>query len=178
MTRVTVLFLMSLSLATLLLAQESPNFKIEQGTFNNGGNPSPELTSASYKLTLDSIGEGIVSNGMTSASYGIDTGLPSGCGPPGEVLDLVFADDTTFNWESEASVGTYNVYRGDVANLASGYGTCLTQGLTTTQAIDAQTPSAGQCFFYLVTAENRIAEEGTMGKKSDGTPRSNTAPCS
>ena len=178
MTRKTVLFLLSLSLASLAFAQESPNYKIEQSTFNNGGNPSPELTSPSYKMTLDSIGDGVAATGMTSANNKIDSGLPAANIPPGEVLNLLFADQTTFNWSAEASVGTYNVYRGTVANLSSGYGACFTQGLTAPQAIDAENPPAGQCFFYLVTAENRLTEEGTMGKKSDGTPRTNGTPCS
>jgi hypothetical protein len=74
-------------------------------------------------------------------------------------------------------VGTYDVYKGLVSSLPSSYGTCLASGLTLTQATDATIPSAGQCFFYLATAKNRLGEEGTMGKNSAGTPRPNGSPC-
>jgi hypothetical protein len=38
-------------------------------------------------------------------------------------------------------------------------------------------PDPGQGFFYLVTARNRLAEEGTKGSTSAGVPRSNAFPC-
>jgi len=161
-----------------VLAQVSDNYQNREHAINSGGNPAPFLSSDNYRITLSSIGDGISGTNMSSPGYEIDGGLEGSFPPPGEVLDLTFTDKTTFEWNAEPSVGTYNVYRGDVTALPSGYGTCLAQGLTTVTAIDAENPSSGQCFFYLVTAENRIAEEGTLGKKSDGSSRANTAPCS
>jgi hypothetical protein len=158
-------------------AQSSTNYQNQEHTVNSGGNPSPVLTSTNYSVTLSSIGDGLSGPGMSSTGYSMDGGFPAPYPPPGEVLDLQFASKASFGWDPEVSVGSYSVYRGLVSGLSSGYGTCLAQGLTSTQATDATTPSAGQCFFYLVTAENRIAEEGTLGNQSNGTPRPNTAPC-
>lgn len=178
MVRKIILSSFILSLALLAYSQQSASFRIEQGAFNNGGNPVPVLSSPDGQITLDCVGDGISTTGVSSASHSADPGLPGEYRPPGEVLNIRFSDNVTFSWNSEASVGTYNVYRGDLSNLASGYGACFSQGLNGTLAIDAGSPSAGQCYFYLVTAENRVAEEGTMGKRSDGTPRVNPAPCS
>ncbi|HNQ77293.1 MAG TPA: hypothetical protein PKJ37_00025 [Acidobacteriota bacterium] len=158
-------FLMS---AQAVFSQTSGNFQNKEHVINNGGNPAPALTSTNYQITLSSIGDGLSGTAMSSPGYQIDGGFEASYPPPGEVLDLMFSDNTTFAWDTELSVGTYNVYRGNITDLASGYGTCFTQGLTTVTAIDAETPSSGQCFFYLVTAENRIAEEGTMGNNSSG----------
>ena len=36
---------------------------------------------------------------------------------------------------------------------------------------------AGACLFYLVTARNRLGEEGTKGYRSPGIERPNDAPC-
>jgi hypothetical protein len=159
-------------------AQTSTNYQNKEHIINNGGNPAPALTSTNYQITLSSIGDSLSGTGMSSSGYQINGGFDGSYPPPGEVLDLKFTSATAFQWDTEPSVGTYNVYRGNIANLASGYGTCFTQGLTTTNAIDAANPSSGQCFFYIVTAENMIAEEGTMGNSSSGTKRVNSSPCS
>jgi hypothetical protein len=171
----SVLALFAVAQATQ--AQTSPSYQNKEHTVNGGGNPTPVLASTNYKITLSSIGEGISGAGMSSPGYQIDGGFVPPYPPPGEVLDLWFTNKTTMGWDPEPSVGSYDVYRGSVSGLPASYGTCLTQGLTATQATDATVPAAGQCFFYLITAENRIAEEGTMGKDSAGTPRPNTAPC-
>lgn len=178
MVRKIVLSFFILSLSLLAYSQQSASFKIEQGTFNNGGNPVPVLSSPEGQVTLDCVGDSLSATGASSPSYRTDPGLPAEYRPPGEVLNMMFSDKVTFNWNAEASVGTYNVYRGDLADLASGYGACLSQGLNATLAIDTETPPSGRCYFYLVTAENRVAEEGTMGKRSDGTQRVNPSPCS
>jgi hypothetical protein len=170
-------FLVLCGLAQGTLAQSSTNYQNKEHVVNSGGSPSPVLASTNYSVTLSSIGDGLSATGMSSAGYSMEGGFPVSYPPPGEVLDLQFTNKTTMGWNPELSVGTYSVYRGLVSGLSSGYGTCLTSGLALTQATDATTPSAGQCFFYLVTAENRLTEEGTLGKKSDGTPRPNTAPC-
>ena len=152
-----------LSFASLVYAQQSANYKIEQGTFNNGGNPSPELTSTSYKVTLDAVGDGVAATGMTSASNKIDSGLPSDYRPPGEVLNLLFSNQTALTWSPEASVGSYNLYRGDVTGLPGSYGTKVQSGIANPTTTDTATPNPGQCLIYIVTASNRLGEEGTKG---------------
>ena len=166
--RIALVFIL---LAAGLTAQSSANYQIEQGTFNSGGNPSPILTSTSYQVTLDAIGDGINATGLTSTSYGTDAGFPPDYRPAGEVLNLRFPNATTLTWNPEASVGTYNLYRGDRADLPVNYGIKQQSGLTTATTTDAATPDPGQCLIYLVTASNRLNEEGTKGTTSSGEPR-------
>ena len=152
-------------------AQSSTNYKIEQGTFNSGGNPSPILTSTSYQMTLDAIGDGINATGLASASYGMDAGFPPDYRPPGEVLNLRSSNATTLTWNPEISAASYNLYRGDRVNLPGNYGTKVQTGLTAPTTTDATSPSSGQCLIYLVTAINRLNEEGPKGYTSWGTLR-------
>ena len=166
-----------LACATSVLAQSSANYQIEQPTLNNGGNPSPVLSSPNFQVTMDALGNGLALTGLASPSYGMDAGFATDYRPPGEVQNLRFTSKTAFGWNPEPSVGTYRVYRGLVSDLSSGYGTCFSQGLNTPQGSDTGVPSLGQAVFYLITAENRIAEEGTMGNNSAGTPRLNATPC-
>jgi len=70
-------------------------------------------------------------------------------------------------WDPEPSIGVYNLYR----NAA-----CLQQDLVNPSSSDAATPAAGQAYLYLVTAENRLREEGTRGYQSSGTERTGV-PC-
>ena len=163
------------SMATL--AQTSTNYQNKEHGINSGGTPAPGLASTNFTITLSSIGDGLSGAGMSSASYQMEGGFVPPYPPPGEVLNLRFTSATGFGWDPEASVGTYDVYTGLVSGLPSGYGTCLASGLAAPSATDATTPSSGQCFFYLATAKNRLAEEGTMGHKSDGAPRPNGSPC-
>jgi len=164
-------------IAPSLYAQTSPSYQNQEHMVNGGGNPAPALDSTNFKITLSSIGEGLSGTGMSSAGYQMSGGFEPLYPPPGEVLNLTFTSKSTLVWNPESSVGTYDVYRGLISSLPVSYGVCLASGLTLDQTTDATSPAAGQCFFYLVTAKNRLAEEGTMGKKSDGTPRPDTAPC-
>jgi hypothetical protein len=89
-----------------------------------------------------------------------------------------FTDKTTLVWDSEKSVGTYDVYRALLSALSGlGYGTCLQNGLTTESATDGTSPAPGQGYFYLTTARNRLGEIGTKGLASSGIERANAAPC-
>jgi len=159
-------------------AQTSTNYQNKEHVLNSGGNPAPALTSTNYQVTLSNIGDGLTGTGMSSTSYQMDSGFVSAYPEPGEVLNLQFSSKTAFGWDPEPSVGAYEVYRGDIADLPSGYGVCLVSGITTTEASDATTPAPGQCFFYLVTARNRVSEGGTMGSDSQGGSRNNASPCS
>jgi hypothetical protein len=172
-----VAFCLSLLAAVGAKAQTSTNYQNKEHVVNSGGNPAPTLTSTSYKVTLSSIGDGLLATSMSSSSYQMSGGFDEAYPPPGEVQNLRFTSKTNFGWNPEPSVGTYNVYRGLVSGLASGYGSCIQSNLTTPSTSDGTTPAAGQCFFYLVTAKNRLGEEGTLGKNSAGTPRPNTSPC-
>ena len=77
---------------------------------------------------------------------------------------------TTLTWDPEASVGSYNVYRGTLSELPTTYGTNIEPGWTGETYPDTD-PYGGESWFYLITASNRIAEEGTKGTDSSGTER-------
>ena len=162
----------------LALAQTSTNYQLTESVFNAGGNPTPVLTSTSYSMTLDAVGDSVSGATLSSASYNTSTGFPAAYPPPGEVATVRFTDPTTLTWTPEGSTGTYNLYRGSVTDLPGSYGACKVPanivGETTT---DTDIPSSGQCYFYLVTAENRLAEEGTKGYNSSGGEHPNPSPC-
>ena len=151
----------------VVLAQSSTSYQLEEYAFNAGGTPSQgqELTSASFSITLASIGDSIAATGMSSSSFQLDVGFDVAYPPPGEVLGLMLTDKETLVWDVEPSAGLYNRYRDDTSD---GYGNCEEQDIAGTMTTDSSTPSAGNTFHYLVTVENRLAEEGTKGFRSDG----------
>lgn len=159
-----------LALAADAGAQSSASHRIEQGTFNNGGHPPTVLTSASHQMTLGSIGDGFVTGSPSSPSHQVGSGLPAVYAPPGEVVDLRLGGAGQLTWNPDPSVGSYNLYRGDIADLPTTYGVKVQSALPAPTTSDsAPTPASG-CLFYLVTASNRLAEEGPKGFDSDGVP--------
>ena len=48
------------------------------------------------------------------------------------------------------------------------YGNCEQQEITGETTTDTDTPPGGDGYFYLVTAENRVDEEGTKGTDGEG----------
>lgn len=155
-------------------AQQSASYKLSDSVFNAGGHPAggAVMTSASFKISLDSIGDGIVGTGMTASSFAMDASFGVCYPPAGEVRGLRFSDASTLVWAPEKSTGDYNLYRDSLAGLsAGGYGNCLQQDLPDETAIDGAPVPAGDGFFYLVTAENLLGEEGTKGTDSGGMRR-------
>ena len=153
------------------LAQSSASFKLQEHVLNQGGHPDAGgqiLTSLGFRMTLDSIGEGVIGTALSGASFTMDGGFLPAYPPPGEVTGLRFDDAITLGWNAEKSAGTYNLYR-DLA--AGGYGTCEQSGIGGTTTTDSDAPAAGQLFSYIVTVRNRLAEEGTKGFASDGSER-------
>jgi hypothetical protein len=167
-------------LAPPATAQTSASYRLEEQVFNAGGHPEggAVMSSASYWVSLDSIGEGIVGPGMSSASYGMDGSFGGAYPPPGEVLGLRFTDAETLVWDPERSVGAYNLYRDRLSALTGlGYGNCEQRDLAGETATVPDLPPATDGFFYLVTAENRLGEEGTKGQDTWGSERPNSGPC-
>lgn len=82
--------------------------------------------------------------------------------PPEEVLSLSWADAVTLQWSAAARADTYNVYRGDAADLPKLLDTrvdsCLL--LSTPNLVSGpvltEDPAAGQLEWFLVRAENTI----------------------
>jgi hypothetical protein len=159
-------------------AQQSTSFTLEEHVLNAGGTPSQgaEVVSASFRLTVASIGDSVSATGLGSASFQLDSGFGVAYPPPGEVAAmcggagacLAFTDLQTLIWPTERSAGAYNLYRDDTSG---GYGVCEQQDLGATTATDLSAPSTDNAFYYLVTAENRLAEEGTKGFQSGAIER-------
>jgi len=175
-----VSLLVALTIGGAAIAQSSASYKLTEFTFNNGGDPrdGSSATSANYTIRLDAIGDTAVAAALSSASHHAAGGFVSDYPPPGEVTGHLFASKTTLTWSPEKSVGSYDVYRAAISSLSGlGFGTCLQSGLTAETATDVTTPSAGQGYFYLVTARNLLGEIGTKGYATSGIERANAAPC-
>jgi len=160
-------------------AQQSVNFRLTEWTINAGGDPlnGSSAGSVSWRVSLDALGDAVLGVGQTSVSYRLDAGFVDVYAPPGEVRNQLFSDATTMIWDRERSAGVYEVYRGLLSGLPGGYGACFQSALASAPAADAGTPAIGSGWFYLVTAKNRLGEEGTKGSDSSGNSRPNPAPC-
>ena len=157
-------------------AQQSTNFKLDEHVLNSGGTPISEtgssLSSASFRVRLSSLGEGLIGPALSSASFRVDSGFTQGLLPPGETGGLIFTSQDTLEWNAHLSAGTYNLYRDLHSNMTGlGFGQCEQQGLTSSGATDADPVPVGDAFFYLVTVANRLGEEGSKGSRSDGNER-------
>ena len=169
----------ALVLATASIAQESPSYKLKEHVFNAGGNPDggAVLVSAGFHVKLDAVGEAVSGSSLGSPSYHMDGGFVLAYPPPGEVRNLRFSNKTTLLWDPERSAGYYDIYRDLLSTLPGNFGACLQHDIAAETAVDAGTPGVGTGYFHLVTAENRLDEEGTKGFRSNGTERGNPAPC-
>ena len=159
------------------LAQTSTSFKLEEHSFNAGGHPEAGSfpTSASFRITLHSVGDAISGRGLSSASFNLDACFSSAYPPPGEVTNLRFSDKDTLEWDSEESVGDYNLYRNLISNINGLlFGACTEENITGPTTDDVAVVPDGDGYFYLVTAENRLDEEGTKGFQSDTSEREGT----
>jgi len=169
-----------LLLGSPVWAQESASFKQNEHAFNAGGRPDQGNTasSASFTLTFDSVGGSVGKLGLVSASYKMGSGFVAPYLPTGEVGGLVFSDSQTLEWDPEPSSGIYNLYRDLISSVTDlGYGSCEQLDLANEHAVDPDLPPDGDGYFYLVTAENLLAEEGTKGFASNAAERANPAPC-
>jgi hypothetical protein len=160
-------------------AQTSAHYTLTETSIDNGGDPGSGANPASphFHLSLDAIGDDLVRAGLASASFHLDGGFVGRYPPPGEVQGLHVDASATLLWNPEPSASEYETYRGLIATLPGTYGACFAGGLTSVNVSDASTPSAGQGYFYLVTARNRLGEEGPKGYRSDGTEEGNPSPC-
>jgi hypothetical protein len=154
------------------LAQSSATFRVDESVFNSGGHPEQgiSMTSTSYRISLDSLGENLVSAALSSGSYELESGLASAYRPAGSVTGLRFISKDALEWDAHSAAGRYNLYRDDLNNIGA-YGACLDPGLASPPASDPQAPAPGAVFFYLVTVVNRLGEEGGKDSDSNGIPR-------
>ena len=167
------------AMSPIAMAQTSASYKLVEFAFNNGGRPAngTSAASASYRITLDAIGDALAATGLSSASQRMDGGFVSDYPPPGEIRNGRWTSKTVLSWDSEKSVGTYEVYRDLLSSHPGGFGACFQSPLLAETATDAASPASGTAWFYLVTARNRLGEEGTKGFRSSGVERPNPSPC-
>jgi hypothetical protein len=94
---------------------------------------------------------------------------------PGAVSGVAWSSKTLMTWTAAPGAATYHVYRDLRSNLSYGhFGVCrddLDPNRTDTLLSDASTPTAGQCFVYLIAAD-----DGTLGE-ARCMERSNFTPC-
>ena len=170
-----------LAFASGAAAQEGARFHLREHARNAGGSPvgGTVLTSARFRLNPSAIGDAAVQHALAGGRFRGDGGFAATYPAPGEVLGIRFAGDgETLSWDAERSAGHYNVYRDLVGELpALGFGACHESSVADTSTIDPELPAVGTGFFYLVTAANRLQEEGTKGHSSTGAERGNAAPC-
>jgi hypothetical protein len=162
------------------LAQQSASFQLKESAFNAGGHPAGGSTASSthHRLSIDAVGDAVFPAGLTGGSHQVAGGFVAAYPPPGEVTGLRFADAQTLTWNPEPAVGAYHLYRGTLASIAGlSYGACLSSAIDGPAATDAGAVLVGSGFYYLVTARNRLFEEGTKGRSSAGVQRANNAPC-
>jgi hypothetical protein len=178
--RYATLVLLVLAVSVPAMAQTSASYRLTEHAFNAGGRPDDGSVpmSPNLKISLDAIGDAALGQTLSSANYRMDGGFAGRYPPPGETRGLLFTTKDILQWDPERSVGVYNLYRDDLSALSGlGYGACEQYGITGQTANDTDEPSAGNGYFYLVTAENRLGEEGTKGYDSDNAKRGNPAPC-
>lgn len=161
-------------------AQTSASYKMQESVFNAGGRPNQGTvaTSASFRVTIDAVGDGVIGTGLGSTSYHMAAGFAAPHRPPGEVQGLaVLGDKQTFQWDWEPTSTAFDVYRDPLSLLPTEFGSCQASRVATNSWADANVPTAGAGWFYLVTGENDLWEEGTMGAETGPIERPNTAPC-
>lgn len=160
-------------------AQTSASFKVTESVINAGGHPldANRPASASFRISHGAIGDAAGRGTLSSASYRGDGGFVARYAPPGEVYGVQFLDKINLTWSHEPSVGTYNLYRNTLASLPGNFGGCYQSALAGSQFGETDAPPEGSGWHYLITAENRLREEGTKGHTSSGAERSNPSAC-
>jgi hypothetical protein len=169
-----------LSIPASLLAQSSATYRLSEPIFNAGGRPAHAVvaSSAGYRISLDSIGEGVARSALSGPSLRLDAGFVTAYAPPGEVTGLlVLSDGETLTWSRDPASTAYNVYSGPLATLPGDYGPCAVSRVEEPTWVDPSLPDPGTGVFFLVTGSNSLRQEGTKGQASSGVERLNDSPC-
>lgn len=157
-------------------AQSSASFDISDAVLNAGGHPGqgPTMTSVSYQLSTDAIGDLVSHGAASSTTYTSSAGFDGRYRPPGELGNLRFNAKVNLLWDYDVALGKSNLYRG---SSASGAAACYQPGLPGNSFIESTSPESGAGWYYLVGAENTLGEEGPLGLGPGGAPRSPVVPC-
>jgi N-acetylneuraminic acid mutarotase len=105
-----------------------------------------------------------------------DDGNGGAWAAPGEATDLRFTSATDLTWNAPAAPGAtalvYDLLRSSDPSDFMAAATCMASGVVGTGAVDPEVPPPGTAYDYLVRAANACPSgEGSLGSRSDGTPR-------
>jgi hypothetical protein len=105
-----------------------------------------------------------------------DDGNGGAWAAPGEATDLRFTSATDLTWNAPAAPGAtalvYDLLRSSDPSDFMAAATCVASGVVGTGAVDPEVPPPGTAYDYLVRAANACPSgEGSLGSRSDGTPR-------
>lgn len=133
---------------------------------------------------FDADGDGDVCDPDDDGDLVPDTGdcapLDPAQGLPAEVGAIAAGPDgasTRLAWDAAALADSYDVVRGGLSTLVTGYGACVATGLTATVWNDAEAPAVGSGFAYLVRGRNvGCGGPGSLGSASGGVPRAADCP--
>jgi choice-of-anchor B domain-containing protein len=104
-------------------------------------------------------------------------GQGDACDEDDDVVHGVRLDGDLVRWQPEAGADAYDLYRGDVGLEALlALAGCRAPGVQGTAYLDRQLPQPGDGFLYLV-APVHGGTHGSLGAKSDGSPRQVSATC-
>jgi hypothetical protein len=160
-------------------AQSSADYRITHLSADSGGHPgqAPILTTTDFQISLGSVGGPPGTQVLITPSYRVNGGFTASLTPPGEVMHLMaLADGATLIWDWDPASEAFNVYRDPIGSLTTTFGSCLPR-IGDRQWMDRDLPPAGEGFFYFVTGENALYEEGTKGFMSNGQERPNRMAC-
>ncbi len=138
-----------------------------------------------YNLTCEVIGD---TNFVKPSRYGANRDSadwtievsallpPQEISPVGSPEPLGFSDSQNLYWEDAAAASTYNLYRGNIDQIQTTYGSCVAPELPANGTTSLSNPAPGAGWFFLATGKNP-AGEGPMGFDSQGSARVNANPC-
>lgn len=163
-------------------AQQSANFRLEGTTLNAGGRPVGGVMaqSVSFQITLDAVGDAVPALDASSPNFGLSCGTTGAYAPAAEVSEVSFGPPLppdSFKWSPAPTAVLYNLYRGVTGTLPGTFGSCLASNVAATSYADPAVPAAKTGYFYLVTGENRVGEQGIKGYQSNGAPRTSLPAC-
>lgn len=131
---------------------------------------TPQVTSYEPAVTFPS---------STTSSSTQCIGRPLEVSPIGSREPLRFLTSKVLAWEAaiENNATTFSLYRGALpSSMPASYGTCRGWAISGTVWNEAQSPTVGSGFTYLVSGKNAQGE-GVLGYQSNGAARANVAPC-
>ena len=162
------------------VAQTSASYDMKAHVVNEGGHPlqGAILSSGSFRMGLDSVGTGrlrpdhdqrvLFDGGRIRRALprsGRGHGRQAPRGPPHPRLERGAGRGALQRLPRPGPDASWTLRR-----VLGGAGPATT-------VTDDASPGTGAGFFYLVTADNTLDEEGTKGFTSAGAQRANLAPC-